>query len=123
MKRNLFESDHKMFRDSFQAFLKREVAPYYPQWESEGIVPRELWIKAGQQGFLGINVPEEYGGAGVNDFRFNTVLNEELARSHFGGVGIPLHNDVVLPYLIRYATPEQKSRWLPGTVRKDNIIE
>src|SRR6266567_2809848 len=74
MKRTIFESEHNLFRESFQAFLKREIAPYYPQWEREGIVPRELWLKAGQQGFLGLNVPEEFGGAGVSDFRFNTVL-------------------------------------------------
>jgi long-chain-acyl-CoA dehydrogenase len=121
MKRTIFDSEQNLFRESFQAFLKREVAPYYPQWEREGIVPRELWLKAGEQGFLGINVPEEYGGAGVDDFRFNTVLNEELSRGRFGGIAIPLHNDVVLPYLLQYASPEQKNRWLPGTISGETV--
>ncbi len=116
MKRALFETEHLLFRDAFRAFLKREVAPFYGQWEQDGIVPRDVWRKAGQQGFLGLGVPEEFDGNGVNDFRFNAVLVEELARNRFMGIGMPVHNDIVTPYLLRYTTPEQQRRWLPKIV-------
>ncbi len=121
MKREIFETEHHLFRDSFRAFLNREVTPFYKQWEQDGIVSRELWHKAGQQGFLGMDVPEEYGGVGINDFRFNTVIVEELARGRFMGIGIPLHNDIVIPYLLHYTTPAQRQRWLPRVVRGEAV--
>jgi len=121
MKRELFEEEHHLFRDSFRAFLKREVTPFYTQWEQDGIVPRELWQKAGQQGFLGMNVPEEYGGGGVKDFRFNTIIVEELARGRFMGIGIPIHNDIVIPYLLYYTTVAQRQRWLPRVVSGEAV--
>ena len=116
MKRTLFTEEHDLFRDSFKHFLEKEVVPYYPQWEKDGIVSREMWLKAGQQGFLGLAVPEEYGGAGVNDFRYNAIMAEESARAGVvtAGMVIGLHNDIILPYFIAYANAEQKQRWLPG---------
>jgi alkylation response protein AidB-like acyl-CoA dehydrogenase len=116
MKRTLFTEEHNLFRDAFKHFLEKEVVPYYPQWEKDGIVSREMWLKAGQQGFLGLAVPEEYGGIGVNDFRYSAIMAEEAARAGVvsAGMVIGLHNDIILPYFIAYANAEQKQRWLPG---------
>jgi alkylation response protein AidB-like acyl-CoA dehydrogenase len=116
MKRTLFTEEHNLFRDTFKHFLEKEVVPYYPQWEKDGIVSREMWLKAGQQGFLGLAVPEEYGGIGVNDFRYSAIIAEESARAGVvsAGMVIGLHNDITLPYFIAYANEEQKQRWLPG---------
>ena len=123
MKRTLFTEEHNLFRDSFKHFLEKEVVPYYPQWEKDGIVSREMWLKAGQQGFLGLAVPEEYGGAGVNDFRYSAVMAEESAGAGVvsAGMVIGLHNDIILPYFIAYANAEQKQRWLPGMCSGDLI--
>ncbi|MGZ3643038.1 MAG: acyl-CoA dehydrogenase family protein [Ktedonobacteraceae bacterium] len=116
MKRTLFTEEHNLFRDTFKHFLEKEVVPFYPQWEKDGIVSREMWLKAGQQGFLGLAVPEEYGGIGVNDFRYSAIMAEESARAGVvsAGMVIGLHNDIILPYFIAYANEEQKQRWLPG---------
>ena len=116
MKRTLFTEEHNLFRDSFKHFLEKEVVPNYEQWEKDGIVSREMWLKAGQQGFLGLAVPEEYGGIGVNDFRYSAIMAEESARAGVvsAGMVIGLHNDIILPYFIAYANEEQKQRWLPG---------
>jgi alkylation response protein AidB-like acyl-CoA dehydrogenase len=121
VQRAILEAEHHLFRESFQAFLMQEVAPFYEQWELDGIVPREIWLKAGQQGFLGISAPEEYGGAGVTDYRFDALLVEELAYHGFAGIGFPTQNNIVLPYLLHYATEEQKQRWLPPIVRGEII--
>ncbi|MEU2348616.1 acyl-CoA dehydrogenase family protein [Modestobacter sp. NPDC049651] len=114
MRRNLYQPEHEDFRDSVRAFLGKHVAPFHDQWESEGIVPREVWAAAGEQGLLGTDMPEEHGGGGVRDFRYQVVLGEELARIGATGVGFALHNDVVGPYLRDLGTPEQHARWLPG---------
>jgi len=116
MKRTLFTEEHNLFREAFKHFLEKEVVPYYPQWEMDGIVSREMWLKAGQQGFLGLAVPEAFGGAGVNDFRYSTIMTEEAARAGVisASMVIGLHNDIILPYFIAYANEEQKQRWLPG---------
>ena len=111
--RTLFEPEHEMFRDSFRAFLERHVAPFHEQWEKDKIVDRGIWLEAGKQGFLGMAVPEEYGGGGVSDFRYNTVITEEVTAGRYSGLGFSLHNDVTAPYFIRLATEEQKQRWLP----------
>jgi alkylation response protein AidB-like acyl-CoA dehydrogenase len=116
MRRTLFNEEHRLFRDAFKHFLENEVVPYYEQWEKDGIVSREMWLKAGQQGFLGLAVPEEYGGAGVDDFRYSAIMAEEAARAGVvsAGMVIGLHNDIILPYFLAYANEEQKQRWLPG---------
>ncbi|MFC7450111.1 MULTISPECIES: acyl-CoA dehydrogenase family protein [Rhodococcus] len=114
MERTLFEPEHLLFRESYQKFLEQEVAPNHDKWEEQNIVDREVWKKAGEQGFLGMDVPEEYGGGGVEDFRYNAIITEETTRGGFSGVGFMLHNDVVAPYLLKLANEEQKKRWLPG---------
>ncbi|MBB6173772.1 alkylation response protein AidB-like acyl-CoA dehydrogenase [Nocardiopsis mwathae] len=114
MQRELFDTEHDLFRESVAEFLQREVAPYHPQWEKDGIVPREVWTEAGKVGLLGLGVPEEYGGSGTDDFRFNVVVSEEICRAHATGLGFVLQNDVMAPYLVGLTTDEQKRRWLPG---------
>src|SRR5687767_472899 len=116
MKRELLEPEHEDFRDSFRTFLEREVSPHVEDWEREGIVPRELYAKAGEHGFVGIAVPERYGGAGIDDFRFNLVVGEEAQRvgASGAGLGLTLHNDICTPYFLRYCNEEQSERWLPG---------
>jgi alkylation response protein AidB-like acyl-CoA dehydrogenase len=112
--RTLFEPEHDLFRESFRSFLDRHVAPHHEQWEEDKIVDRGVWLEAGKQGFLGMAVPEEYGGGGNPDFRYNTIVTEEVTVGRYSGLGFGLHNDVVAPYLIRLTTEEQKQRWLPG---------
>ncbi|WP_086821177.1 acyl-CoA dehydrogenase family protein [Allokutzneria sp. NRRL B-24872] len=114
MQRDLFEADHDAFRELVRRFFADEVVPKHPQWESEGVVPREVWAAAGELGMLGFDMPEEHGGGGQRDFRFNTVVGEELVRTGSTGCGFGLHTDVVGPYLRELATEEQKARWLPG---------
>ncbi|NJN54461.1 MAG: acyl-CoA dehydrogenase [Anaerolineae bacterium] len=121
MKRTLFNEEHLMFREAVRRFVEKEVTPYHEQWEKEGIVPRSLWLKAGEMGFLATAVPEAYGGLGLDDFRFNVVLVEELTRAGASGVGFGLHNDIVLPYILTYGTEEQKQRWLPKMVTGEMI--
>jgi len=116
MRRHLFDDEHEAFRDSFRRFLEKEVVPHHDRWERDGIVPREIFAAAGANGFLGMAVPEEYGGGGVDDFRFNVVIAEETARVGVTGfgLGISLHNDIVLPYFLHLTDAEQKARWLTG---------
>ena len=110
--RTLFNSDHDAFRDSFRTFLEREVAPHHDAWEEQGFVAREVWNKAGENGFLCTSMPEEYGGAGA-DKLFSVIEMEELGRSGFSGIGFSLHSEIVAPYLLHYGTAEQKQRYLP----------
>ncbi|MBF6296732.1 acyl-CoA dehydrogenase family protein [Nocardia amamiensis] len=114
MERTLFEPEHELFRESFRKFLDQHVAPNHAQWEEQGIVDREVWLEAGKQGFLGMAMPEQYGGGGVQDFRYNAIVAEESVRGQYSGLGFALHNDVIAPYLLELATDEQKQRWLPG---------
>ena len=117
----LFTAEHEDFRKTARAFLEREVVPHHAQWEKDGIVPRELWRRAGEAGLLCFDVPEEYGGPGVDDFRFNVVLAEEQTRAGASGPGFSLHSDIVVPYLTGLGTEEQKRRWLPGCVSGETI--
>ncbi|MFI6790083.1 acyl-CoA dehydrogenase family protein [Nonomuraea sp. NPDC050383] len=114
MERDLFEEEHLLFRETVREFMAREVVPHHGRWEKDGIVPREVWKKAGELGMFGFSVPEEYGGAGVTDFRFNTVIVEEIMRHGATGLGFSLHNDVMAPYLVELTDDAQKQRWLPG---------
>jgi alkylation response protein AidB-like acyl-CoA dehydrogenase len=122
--RQLFDEDHDIFRESFREFLNREVTPHVERWEQDGIVDRKLFRKAGDAGFLGMAVPERFGGAGVADYRFNAIMAEELSHAHAGssGDGILLHNDTCLPYLLAAASDEQKARWLPGVCSGELIL-
>jgi alkylation response protein AidB-like acyl-CoA dehydrogenase len=121
MQRSLYEPEHEAFRDSVRAFCEKHIAPHHAEWEKAGIVDRSLWLEAGKQGLLGTDVPEEFGGGGVKDFRYNCVIAEEVTRVGGSGVGFTLHNDVVAPYLLKLGTEEQKQRWLPGFVRGEII--
>src|SRR5829696_5051406 len=116
MRRTLFEPEHDDFRESFRRFVVKEVAPHHDAWERDGIVPRELFVAAGEHGFVAPQVPEAYGGAGVEDFRFNVVVNEELMRAGLTGfgLGLTLHNDICLPYFLHLCDETQRERWLPG---------
>jgi alkylation response protein AidB-like acyl-CoA dehydrogenase len=113
--------EHLMFRDAVRQFAAREVVPYHGQWEKDGIVSREVWLKAGNMGLLGMDVPEEYGGLGMGDFRYNAILLEELARLGATGPGFGIQNDLVVPYLMAFANEEQKRRWLPKLVTGEYI--
>jgi alkylation response protein AidB-like acyl-CoA dehydrogenase len=114
--RTLFEEQHDAFRESFAAWVANEVTPYYMEWEREGLTPREMFSSAGKYGFVGIAIPEEYGGGGSRDFRFNQVIAEEFAAAGIGGsgLGLTLHNDVCTPYFLEYCNEEQRDRWFPG---------
>src|ERR1700722_5202722 len=116
MRRELFDSQHETFRECVRSFLQHEVAPYNADWTRAGIVPRELFARAGAAGLLSTALPEAYGGRGWRDFRFNMVLSEELARIGTAavGLGLTLHTDICTPYLLNLATDEQQARWLPG---------
>jgi alkylation response protein AidB-like acyl-CoA dehydrogenase len=116
VKRSLYNDDHLAFGASFKSFIAKEITPFYDQWEKDGIAPREMYAKAGASGFLGMAIPEQYGGGGTNDFRFNAIISEELAAAGIGGAGagITLHNDITTPYYMEICTDEQKTRWLPG---------
>jgi alkylation response protein AidB-like acyl-CoA dehydrogenase len=112
----LFEAEHEDFRKTARTFFEREVTPYHEQWERDGIVPRDLWLKAGEAGLLCFDVPEQYGGPGVTDFRYPVVLSDEQTRCGASGPGFSVHSDIIVPYLTSLGTDEQKQRWLPGCV-------
>jgi len=116
MRRTLYDDDHEAFRAAFRTFVAKEMTPHRQEWEAAGIVARELFTTAGRSGFLGMEIPEELGGGGVRDFRFNAVITEELmaAGEAGSGLGITLHNDICLPYFMAYCDDEQRRRWLPG---------
>ncbi|MDA7853115.1 acyl-CoA dehydrogenase family protein [Porticoccaceae bacterium] len=118
--RNLYDSDHDMFRDSVRKFLETEAVPHHEQWEKDGMVSDEIWLKAGEQGFLCPTVPEEYGGVGV-DFRYNCIVNEEIGHAGTTGLGWTLHSDIAVPYIVRYGNEEQKQRYLPRCVSGELI--
>jgi alkylation response protein AidB-like acyl-CoA dehydrogenase len=121
VERQLFDADHDAFRETVRSFCEKEIVPHHDSWEDAGIVPRELWAAAGATGLLGFMMPEEYGGGGVRDFRFNTVLIEELTRVRASGVGFTIHTDINSAYLLDYATDEQKARWLPAFCSGETI--
>jgi alkylation response protein AidB-like acyl-CoA dehydrogenase len=116
MRRTLFDDEHDLFRDSVRRFIASEAAPHNERWDRSGIVDRALFTSAGAHGFLGMAVPERYGGGGVDDFRYNLVIAEEVQRGgiNAAGLGWTLHNDICLPYFLSLCTDEQKERWLPG---------
>jgi alkylation response protein AidB-like acyl-CoA dehydrogenase len=123
MRRDHYDEDHIAFGEAVRAFLDKEVVPHFDQWERDGIAPRELFRWAGDNGFLGMAVAEEYGGGGVADFRFNQIMDEQIAAAGVGGagLGLSLHNDTCLPYFLSYANEEQRQRWLPGIVSGELI--
>jgi len=118
--RNLYDSDHEMFRDSLRKFIEAEAMPHHEQWEKDGMVSDEIWLKAGEQGFLCPMIPEEYGGVGT-DFLYNCIVNEEIGRSGCTGLGWTLHNDITVPYIVRYGSEEQKQKYLPRCITGELI--
>lgn len=121
MERTIFSDEHHDFREMTRAFLEKEALPHHPEWERDGQVSRDVWRAAGQTGLLAMDVDEAYGGGGTPDFRFQSIVTEEIARAGASGLGFPLANDVVAPYLIRLTTDEQKQRWLPGFCAGETI--
>lgn len=122
LSQSIYEEDHRLFRDGFRKFVEQEIAPNHEQWEKDGQVSREVWLKAGGRGYLGLAVPEEYGGLGVTDFRFNNIIQEELGRVGASGIGFAIHTDIIVPYLLLYGSEEQKKNYLPKTVSGECIL-
>ncbi|MEU4897139.1 acyl-CoA dehydrogenase family protein [Streptomyces sp. NPDC044780] len=116
MRRTVFNEDHEAFRETIRDFIAAEVVPYYEEWREAGQAPREFYKKLGELGVFGIEVPEEYGGAGETSFKFNAVITEETARAGVSFGGSSVHTALCLPYLLKYANEEQKRRWLPPFV-------
>ena len=116
MRRKIFTPEHDTFRATARAFFEKECVPHAAEWEADGMANRDVWKKAGEIGLLGWEVPEEYGGSGVRDFRYNAILAEELVRSGSSGIGFAVNNDILMPYMTDLTTDEQKARWLPGMV-------
>ncbi|UPK76379.1 acyl-CoA dehydrogenase family protein [Nocardioidaceae bacterium SCSIO 66511] len=115
MKRYIYNDDHEAFRASCREFLDRHARPYVEEHLEARAIPREFWLEAGKQGFLGLEVPEEYGGSGAEDYRFNAVWAEELSKVNAAlSSCVGIHADIVAPYLVDLCTEEQKQRWLPG---------
>lgn len=115
IERTLFSPEHDLFRENVKKFIDKEIAPYHEQWEKDGVVPRDLWLKAGEAGLLGCTVPEIYGGAGA-DYLYDVIVFEELFRSGFSGPGFLIHADLVITYINSFGSEEQKSKFLPKMV-------
>ena len=114
MKRSIYDSDHEAFRSSVREFLDREVKPHLEEHVEAHAMPREMWLAAGKQGLLGLEIPDQYGGSEAGDYRYNAVLTEELARVNMALAScVGIHADIVAPYLVHLTTEEQRERWLP----------
>lgn len=120
IERRIFKDEHEIFRRSVRRFIETEIMPYHAQWEHDGIVPREVWLKAGAAGMLCCTIPEEYGGIGA-DYLFDVVVFEELARAGTTGPGFLIHADLVATYIKSFGTEEQKKKWLPKMVTGEAI--
>jgi alkylation response protein AidB-like acyl-CoA dehydrogenase len=120
IERSLFQPEHEIWRETVRRFVEKEIVPYHLQWEHEGIVPRELWLKAGEAGLLCCTVPEEYGGMGL-DYLFDVVVFEELWRVGASGPGFLIHTDLVATYILSFGSEEQKRHWLPKMVKGEAI--
>lgn len=121
--RSLFNEDHELFRQSVRDFISKEITPNHAEWEKQKMVSREVWLKLGESGFLGIQVPESLGGLNITDFRYNAILIEELGLSGCSApaVGFPLHTDIVLPYILHYATDAAKKKYVPQMISGEYI--
>ena len=115
-----YTEEHQIFRRTVRKFFEKEVVPFVDQWEEDGIVPREVWKKMGEQGFLCMDLPEEYGGMEA-DFLYSVILTEELARTGCTGLAAPLHSDIVVPYISSFGSDELKKKYLPGCASGDII--
>ena len=119
--RKFFSEEHEIFRDATRRFIENKIVPNHADWEQQGIVSRELWTAAGENGLLCCTVPEEYGGPG-GDFLHSVVVNEELAKVGATGPAFPLHSDIIVPYLLAYGSEDQKRNWLPKVVSGETIM-
>lgn len=115
-----YTEEHRIFRETVKKFFEKEVVPYADEWEEAGIVPKDVWLKMGEQGFLCMDVPEEYGGVEA-DFLYSVILSEELGKTGNTGLAAPLHNDIVVPYITAYGSEELKKKYLPGCVSGETI--
>ncbi|MEW6114775.1 MAG: acyl-CoA dehydrogenase family protein [Thermodesulfobacteriota bacterium] len=115
-----YTEEHRIFREALRKFFEREVTPFVDEWEEAGIVPRAIWKKMGENGFLCMDVPEEYGGLGA-DFLYSVILCEELVRTGHSGLAAPLHSDVVVPYITAFGSEDIKRKYLPGCVSGDIV--
>ncbi|MDO9352424.1 MAG: acyl-CoA dehydrogenase family protein, partial [Solirubrobacteraceae bacterium] len=124
VRRELFDDTHDEYRASFRAFLKSEVVPNHGAWKKAHIVPRDLFTKAAEMGFVAMAIPEQYGGAGIDDWRFNAILAEESAHAavQSSWMGPSVVNDLGLPYLLAQANEEQRQRWFPGIASGETIL-
>jgi acyl-CoA dehydrogenase len=120
IERTLFKEEHDMWRETVRRFVEKEIVPFHDQWEKEGVVPRSLWLKAGEQGMLCCTVPTEYGGLGL-DYLFDVILFEELWKVGASAPGFLIHTDLVATYLLSHGTPEQKAYWLPKMISGEAI--
>lgn len=120
IERSIFAPEHDMWRDSVRKFVEKEIVPFHDEWEKDGIVPRELWLKAGEAGMLCCTVPEEYGGLGA-DYLYDVIVFEELWRAGASGPGFLIHTDLVATYILAFGSEEQKKHWLPKMVRGEAI--
>ena len=120
IERSLFQPEHEMWRDTVRKFIEKEIVPFHDQWEKDGIVPRDVWLKAGEAGMLCCTVPEEYGGIGA-DYLYDVIVFEELWRAGTSGPGFLIHTDLVASYILAFGTEEQKRQWLPKMVSGEAI--
>ena len=118
--RSLFDADHQAFLESFQRFIAKEIIPFHADWEEQGYVDRAVWRKAGENGFLCMTLPEEYGGAGA-DKLYSVAQMEAIAHAGVSGIGFGLHNEIVAPYLLHYGTDAQKQRYLPAMANGEMV--
>src|SRR6478735_3979428 len=123
MRRNLYEPDHEAFRGVVQAYIAREVTPNQERWEAERNIDRQAWLAAGKQAMIGLLIPERFGGAGTDDFRFRCVMMEELAKVGATSLSLSfgLQDDIAIPYFVDLGTDEQKTRWLPPMASGEHI--
>jgi alkylation response protein AidB-like acyl-CoA dehydrogenase len=121
MRRSIFEPEHEQFRHTARSFFEKECVPHTERWEKSGQVDRDVWKKAGAHGLIGWEMPEEFGGLGIKDFRFNAILNEEFHATGAVGLGLGVQNDIVAGYFTELTTEEQKKRWLPKYVTGEYI--
>ena len=121
MQRTIFDPDHQIFRETVEHFVATQIVPNHARWSAAGKIDKEMFRAAGKQGLLGMAIPDQYGGAGIDDFRYNTVINEVITASGAAASGlcITLHNDICIPYFLAYGTAEQCARWLPGLTSGD----
>ncbi|MEN6373284.1 MAG: acyl-CoA dehydrogenase family protein, partial [Smithella sp.] len=115
-----YKEEHRIFRDAFRKFLEKEIIPHIDEWEQNGIVPRWAWKKMGENGFLCTSVPPEYGGLGA-DFLYSAILIEEMGYANFQGLSARIHSDIAVPYLVQFATEEQKKKYLPPCISGDML--